>query len=286
MTQPGVKLILIVAVLLLSACSSTTFVYNRLDVIAPWYVDDYVELDSAQDQQLDALLEPFLAWHRLEELPRYIELLAGMEATLDQSISAADLAAVYDEAVRAWVRLQDQSLSWMLELGAGLSDQQMADFIANLQERQEEFEEEYLPRSDAKFRSESYDSFLDSMQDYLGRLDREQRNRLREASASLKRSDGIWLEERAVWLERLSLMLQRQPGWQQQVREAIDKRGETTSARYQETFDHNLAVVLNAVADVLNSRTDKQDRRLRAELLDLREDLETLVAQGQARSIQ
>ena len=31
---------------LLGACSSTTFVYNRLDSILPWYLDDYVDLNN------------------------------------------------------------------------------------------------------------------------------------------------------------------------------------------------------------------------------------------------
>jgi hypothetical protein len=90
----------------------------------------------------------------------------------------------------------------------------------------------------------------------------------------------VWLQERADWTERLAVILQRQPGWQEQVREAIARRNETVSRQYQQTFEHNLKVILNAVADVLNDRTGKQDKHLRGELRNLREDLETLIAQG------
>ena len=46
-----------------------------------------------------------------------------------------------------------------------------------------------------------------------------------------------------------------------------------------DTYNHNLGVINRAIAEVLNSRSEKQDRRLRRELEKLREDLLTLIAQ-------
>lgn len=276
----SVKSALILCLLCLSACSSTTFVYNRLDIVLPWYIDDYVELDSEQDQQLDGLLEPFLGWHRQEELPRYIGLLDRIDSSLYQQLTADDIAAIYDDIQAGWLRLEARALEWLLAMGASLSDRQVSSFIDHLREQQQEFEKEYLSRSGRKYREDSYDRLRDSMQDYLGRLDQSQRDRLREAAASLQRADGIWLQERAAWLEQLALMLQREPGWQQQVLDAVANREETTSLVYRETFQQNMDVIFGAIADVLNSRSARQDKRLRGELSDLRDDLQTLVSQG------
>ena len=267
---------------LLAACSSTTFVYNRLDSILPWYLDDYVDLNNTQDRQLDEMLAPFLAWHRQQELPRYVALLEQVEADLDGPVSAAEVAGIYAGIEDAWLRLQDKSLDWLLALGASLSDEQVEEFLEELNERQEEYEEEYLERSEREYREDSYESLVDSMQDYLGRLNDAQRERLRAASLELRRSDSIWLQERAAWLQRLDVLMQRQPGWQQRVREAIALRDETVSEQYNATYEHNLEVIFSAIAAVLDSRSEKQDRRLRAELRDLREDLQTLMEQGRA----
>ena len=274
------KAVLVVCLLCLTACSSTTFVYNRLDIVLPWYLDDYVELDSEQDSQLDALLEPFLAWHRQQELPLYIDLLDQIDSSLDQQLSAADIAAIYDQIQAGWLRLEARSLEWLLELGADLSDRQVASFMDHLREQQRDFEKEYLSRSGRKYREDAYDRLVDSMQDYLGRLDQSQRDRLREAAANLQRADSIWLQERAAWLDNLEQMLQREPGWQQQIRDAVANRDETTSLVYRETFRQNMDVTFSAIADLLNSRSPKQDKRLRNELNDWREDLQTLVSQG------
>jgi DNA-dependent RNA polymerase auxiliary subunit epsilon len=274
-----IKAGLICTLLLLGACSSTSFVYNRLDFIVPWYADDYVDLDAGQREQLDEMLVPFLAWHRQQELPRYIELLDDIQLRLDRPLAPDDVAASYAEVEQAWIRLQGQALAWLLELGDGLTDEQVEEFLEELQDQQLEYEKKYLRRSEETYRQESYDNFKDSLQDNLGRLDKAQRQRLLDASEELRRSDAIWLREREIWLQRMGVILQREPGWQEVMREAIQRRDQTTSSLYLETFDHNLQVVFAAVADVLNSRTPKQDKHLRGRLADLREELESLLVQ-------
>ena len=282
--RASIRLALFAILLCLGACSGTTFVYNRLDTIVPWYVDDYVDLNGSQEQQLDEELQPFLDWHRQQELPRYVQLLDELDGSLGQPITAKEVAVIYDGIEVAWLRLEEESLDWLLELGGTLSDEQVQEFLAYLQERQEEYEEEYLPRTEAEYREETYDSFADSFEDYMGRLDPRQLERLQQASADMERSDAVWLQERAAWLQRLAVLMQREPGWQQRVRDAVAARGETVSERYREVFQHNLEVIFSTVADLLNSRSEKQDRRLRGELADLREDLQVLIAEGEATS--
>ena len=91
------RVCLLGGVLFLGACSSTTFVYNRLDFLVPWYVDDYVDLNQQQKQHLDGLLEPFLVWHRARELPDYLKILDGIEDNLNQPQTPAMVAAVFND---------------------------------------------------------------------------------------------------------------------------------------------------------------------------------------------
>lgn len=282
MVSPIGKICMVCCLLLVGACSSTTFFYNRLDFILPWYLDDYVELDRDQERYLDELLQPFLAWHRSDELPRYVALLESVEASLDQPLSAGDVAAISLEFEEAWFRLQEEFLDWLLELGARLTDEQIQSFLDELWRDQEKYQDKYLQRTDREYREDSYDSLLDNLQDYMGRLDKGQRALLSAASAELERSDQIWLDERAAWLKKLGGLLQRQPGWQLRLREAIAQRGADMSQEYRRTYEHNLGVIHATLAQVLNRRTQKQDRHLRRELSTLRADLETLNAQGRA----
>ncbi len=277
----GVRLwILALLLVLLTGCSSTRFAYNRLDFLVPWYLDDYVSLDGYQERLLKSELQPFLAWHRQEELPRYIALLDRVEGKLARELTAADMRIVTEEAEVAIYRLQDRALDWMLALGEHLRDEQMAEFIAVLREQQEEYEEEYLERHDAEYRDDACERLRDNARKYIGRLQREQKAGLAAACAEMRRSDSLWLEARAQWIARLELILQREPGWQEALREALEKRGETVSADYRSTYDHNALVIQQAVAGLLNSRTERQDTHLRRELGKLRRDLVALAEQA------
>lgn len=278
------RLALVLILLFLGACSGTTFLYNRLNIVVPWYVDRYVDLDREQKRYLGDLLDPFLDWHRNDELPSYVAILDQMTDELDARVTAEGVRAISREFESAWFRLESRGLEWMLGLGEQLSDEQMDEFIESLWDKQQDFEEEYLERTDEEFRRDSYDGLKDSLQDYMGRLGPAQRERLERASQELRRSDSVWLTERGAWIERAENMLQRKPGWQDQVREAIAQRDDTVSQEYLDTYTHNLEVIHAAIADVIDSRSEKQDRRLRRELQDLRADLQTLIAQGQAAS--
>ena len=264
----------------LTACSSTTFVYNRLDFLLPWYLGDYVELEREQKKQLGSLLDPFLQWHRAEELPQYLQLLQEAESKLDGPLTAADIESISLSFEAAWLRLESRALEWLMELGEELSDEQIAGFITELRDKQSEYEEKYLTRTDEEYHEEAYENLRDSLQDYMGRLDSEQRELLRDSSLELLRSDGVWLTERAAWIDMLERVLRREPGWQQALREAIASRDDTVSAAYRDTYAHNAGVIYATLAEVINSRSEKQDRRLRSEIGGLERDLETLIEQG------
>lgn len=270
---------LLLLMLVLTGCSSTTFLYNRLDFLIPWYLGDYVNLNRKQKKTLDDLLQPFLAWHRQDELQRYVELLDQIASDLDGDLTARQVAGHAEQFVEAWERIEVKALEWMLSLGEELSDEQIDQFVEKLWDKQREYEEEYLPRSIEQYHEEAYENLLDSTQDFLGRLDWGQRGILESAAAELQRSDDIWLEEREQWVQRIEELLQREPGWQQGIRDMLANRDATTSPEYFEVYEHNTAVIYAAMARLLNTRTGKQDKRLRKEIANFREDLVTLMEQ-------
>lgn len=274
------RILTLAALLVLGACSGTTFVYNRLDFLLPWYVDDYAELNTEQELYLEELLAPFLAWHRTQELPAYIEIIDAIEKGLDKPQTPALLAAIFAQLEAAWLRIEGEALDWLLDLGAKLSDEQIAGFLQQMQEQQEEFEKEYLQRSDEEFYEDSYENLVDSAKEYLGALTDEQRVLLREASRRLLRSDETWLQERALWLKQLAVLLRREPQWQQRVRDAVADRRENPSPEYRRIYEHNMGVIYELIAQLLNSRSAQQDTFLRDKLQALRKDLDTLIAQG------
>ncbi len=276
----GARVWVVVALFVVSACSSTTYVYNRLDFLLPWYMDDYVDLTAEQEAYLDELLVPFLAWHRAQELPVYLTALNNIEDSLDSPLTAEIVGTLFTNFESAWLRLQSEGLTQLLDLGARLSDEQIAAFLEALWEQQREFEEEYLERDEEEFFKDNDDNTLDTFQDYLGKLSDDQKQWVQDSGRQLLRSDQVWLKERAQWLTELGILLEREPGWQERVRVAVSAKNKNITPEYQRVYEHNMDVIYQLTAQVLNARSERQSRYLKDKLTDIREDLETLIAQG------
>ena len=50
----------VMLLLLLSGCSATQLIYNRVDILVRWYLDDYVSLDREQQARFDARFDTLI----------------------------------------------------------------------------------------------------------------------------------------------------------------------------------------------------------------------------------
>jgi hypothetical protein len=263
---------IILAALLLASCSST-YVYNRLDWLIPWYVNSYVDLSREQRQSLQEQILPLLQWHRQEELVRYQQLQDQAERELAYPINAGQVQNWIAEIILATTRIEESMLEPALEFGTGISDQQMKEFINSLHEKQDEYEDEFLSRSDQEYIEENAENLQELMQRLLGSLNKKQKQRLQQGAQAMQRFDAIWLESRRQWLDELTILLQRDQGWQEKVRQAYRVRELNRPPQYRQIVAHNIAVIADALADVLNSRTDKQRKHATREFQNMRETL-------------
>ena len=267
--------LLIVAIL--NGCSATQVIYNRADILIRWYLDDYVTLDRDQQARFDERLDALLEWHRQEELPEYVLLLDDALVILDTDVSLAATRSMAEGIESAAIRLQDRFLELLLSTGENLTSAQRADFIEALLAKQEAFEADRLARSDAEYRDDLGQRFDKQLGRYLGRLTDEQARRLQEGVAEMTRLDHFWLQDRRVWILALSnILLADEPDWADQVRALIAGRDEALLPDYREGIEHNGEVILQLSRDVLLMRNEKQDKKLRARLIALRDDLAAL----------
>ncbi len=263
---------------LITGCSSS-LVYNRLDWLIPWYLNGYVDLSRDQRQTLREQLIPLLEWHRKEELRRYQSLLDQAGAELERTVDARQVEAWFDEITQATLRLEHIMLQPAVDFGATLSDRQVDEFIASLYSKQEKLEEELLMRSDADYVEVHTEHQKELLQRIIGRLSPQQIARLRQGSQAMQRFDVIWLSERKLWLDQLSIYLQRDSDWQQQLTQSFLQREESRPEEYKQIVEHNTQVIAAAIADVLNSRSSKQRTRTTRELSDMRAMLDKLINQ-------
>ena len=262
---------------LLAGCSANRFLYNRADTFVRWAVDDYVDLTSEQQQRFDDNLDVLLDWHRRAELPQYRDFIFLSIAALDDGVTI-DEAIVISEAIEQAVnRLQAEFIELLLLTGEDLSEQQILDFLAELDRQQQEFAEERLVRDEETYAADAAKSLEGLAKRLLGRLDEAQQSLIASRSKELTRIDRLWYDDRTVWGATLRTILEtRAPDWQSDVRALSEARSSARTPAYVAGIDHNGDVILELLVDIINGRTERQDRKMRRFLNGLIADIDAL----------
>jgi hypothetical protein len=269
--------LLLVASILMMGCSANRFLYNRADTFVRWVLDDYVDLTAEQQQRFDAGLEALLDWHRRHELPLYRDFIVSSLNALEDGVTIDEAVYISESIEEAANRLQAQFLELLLENAAALSDDQLQAFLTELDRQQGEYAEERLTRDDEKYAEDSADSLESLAKRLLGRLNTDQKSVIQRRSIELKRIDRLWHQDRQVWGGQLRAILEsRSPGWQDKIRNLVDSRSEARTPDYVAGIEHNGDIILALLVDTINSRTERQDRRMRQFLDDLIADIDAL----------
>ena len=273
-----IKKSLIFFLVFLVGCSSTTFVYNRIDFLLPWYLESYVDLNREQKQDLKQLLIPFFKWHREEELPNYLAIIEDLELALDASVEFESIAGITYDVEESWFRLEDRMLLWAIPMTRELSSKQLDGFIQSMQTKTEQSEKEYLNRNLQTYQNDNYKRLRKNLRRFMGGLNKEQLGLVSAASKEMIRVDGQWIVNRKALIEKLKGILEREDGWELAL-ENISHRDDLVAQNYRKTYAHNISVNQNLLVEILNSRTDKQDLKLRTQLLKYKTDINNLINQ-------
>lgn len=276
--------LLLIATLI--GCSANRLLYNRADTFIRWAADDYVTLNREQQAAFDQRLDDFLAWHRSEELPRYREFIVTSLDTLEDGVTLEEAVVISEEIDLAADRFQVQFIELLLATAEDLSDEQIQDFLAELERNQAEYADERLVRDAETYYADSAKTMKDLVKRLIGRLNRDQRAEIEQRSMDLTRLDGLWHDDRTRWGRALRVILEaKAPGWQAEIRKLGETRSEARIPEYVTGIEHNGDVILALLVDIINSRTERQDRRMRRFLEGLVDDIDALTAASDAERL-
>jgi hypothetical protein len=202
------RLALLLASLLLAACSTLSLGYGQLPRLASWWIDSYLDLDRAQDAQLDAALEQLIAWHRREELPRWQALLRRADGLwADGGVTEAKLLQLEREAGESIERTLAQAAPLATPLLAGLRPEQWQRLQRKLAERLEEWRERQQQGNAAERRGKR---FADGLERWLGDVERPLRRMARHEAEQWPGDPEALARE---WAARQQMTLQGLQAW-------------------------------------------------------------------------
>jgi hypothetical protein len=168
------------AAALLGGCSTVRFAYENADSYARWKAASYVDLHGEMADELDDRIEEFHAWHRKNELPKYVRLSQEASRRFADGLSPQDVVWGYD-SLRAQAR---ESLRKAGEMAAPLLDRLSAEQVAQIERRFAEDNRQYyrsnLRGSERERRAKRAKNMVERLEDWVGKLTPAQVERVRE----------------------------------------------------------------------------------------------------------
>jgi hypothetical protein len=158
------------ALCLLCACSNTRLAYNCLDWIVTWYLDDYLSLNSRQDDFYDQRLKALLKWHRNEQLDRYSRFASQLQLDMRTPVNAALLRERSDSLKQFWHDILNRAAPDCAALLLMLDRKQRSDLYSAMEKKQNELETRYRNETPSRRKKRQFDQAEKPLERFLGPL--------------------------------------------------------------------------------------------------------------------
>ncbi|WP_065258452.1 DUF6279 family lipoprotein [Pseudomonas bananamidigenes] len=276
----------LVCLLALGACSRIGLAYRNLDVIIPWTLSDYLDMNGEQKDWFNERLKEHLNWHCTTQLPGYLDWLDRLQTMVEtnQVIDAA-LQARTVEAKQAIAETAREITPSAIELLQGLDDKQVADmndaFAKDLRKRQQEYVKPPLAQQIAE-RGARMDKRLN---DWLGPLSVTQEQRVMAWSTALGDQNTQWIANRAHWQQQFSAAVaqRKSPQFPQRIETLLVYRERLWTADYRKAYDNTEAQARSLAVDLMAESTPQQRQRLLKKIEGVRKDFNDLKCLKAAR---
>ncbi len=277
------RLRILVALLALSValagCNRVGLAYRNLDVIIPWTLNDYLDMNAGQKSWFNDTLKEHLAWHCTTQLPGYLDWLDRLQQMVEnRQISDASLQARTLEAKQAVADVARQITPSAIELLRGLDEQQVRDMdqalTKDLRKRQDEYLKPPLEQQ-IKERSERMTKRLDA---WLGPLSASQQNRVLAWSTALGEQNQQWIGNRAHWQAQFIAAVNQRASsdFPRKMEQLLVERESLWTADYRLAYAQTEAAARSLLVDLMAESTVQQRQKLVQRIDKVRSDFQAL----------
>ena len=271
--------VLLLSCLALLSCTRLDLAYRNLDVLVPWSLGDYLDMNRQQKSWLNDRLKQQLAWHCKTQLPGYLDWLDGVrQMVASNTVTEQGLQERTDQARQAVARVAEQITPSAAQLLRGMSDDQVREmrqnFADDIRERQAKYVQTPLARQ-IEQRSERMEKRLSP---WFGGLSPEQRQRVAAWSTGLGEQNHQWIANRARWQAEFSnLMDERQsPGFEPRLGQLLKDRERFWTPEYRAAFQNTEEQLRSLLVDLMAQSSAEQREHLDNRLGQVRRDFSEL----------
>jgi Family of unknown function (DUF6279) len=275
------KVLIVLIVILLSGCGPR-FYYNQLDWLVPFYLSDYISLNSDQKTVLKDRLRKQIAWHCRTQLAKYSATLRALSddiSNVDHSIDTVQANDYYLEFKGYWTSLIRQVAPDIAEILRSATDAQIQELFDNLDKRGEEIRAEYIDISPEELVKHREEHMNKALRRWLSTPTPEQEQAVAAWSKKLKPLGSDWLIYRdKIQEEAMHLLKQRKdlPDFERRFTEILVHTERMRTVEFQEKTDYNTHLTIKLAVEINHLMTPEQRTHLLKRINSLADDFETI----------
>lgn len=201
------KYILIpVFIAIVSACSFKS-IYNNLDYYIPSYVEGMVSLDGMLEEQVEQRTQLLINWHRNTQLKQYAELLRIYQQDFGTQLTEERVSQHMATMESLWQPLAEKLSEEMTVLLPLLNHQQLDELFESIDDKNEDFYDEYVDLDKVELIETYIESLLDNYQNWLGDITGQQEQFIEKAAYKFHSSAHLRLQQRKEWQQSMREIL-------------------------------------------------------------------------------
>jgi hypothetical protein len=232
----GRIIVALAVALVLAACSAVKLGYANLPNLAYWWLDGYVDFSDEQAPAVRDEIARLHAWHRQNELPRWLELLARMEQVAPGEVTAPQACAMLSEVQARLKAVADQAEPQVAALAATLTGRELRYLARQFRSKNEKYQQEWLRLPPAEQQEKRFKQTLERFENLYGRLEEPQRavlrQRIAQSAFNAERTHAEWQRRQQDLLQILRRVAHRGTpeaeartllrGWYERIQKAPD----------------------------------------------------------------
>lgn len=269
-----------ISMVFLCSCSAS-FTYNNLSWLSSFWVDDYIDLNKAQNKQLKQIINTTQAWHRSTQLPAYKQDIQNIKALFNSTLSTEQLKKQVVFAKKHWQNLLEYAHMPLAELGATLSNEQRDELLSNIQKQIDEEREEFNEQTPLERKNDRLEEQIEYYEKWVDELTNDQKALIITANEQHKDSKSLWLEYKQ---NRLNVAIEifknknlTQNELIAQLSTVIKERERYMSETLLKTNEENLNLYINLLYQLNTTLSDKQRQSVNDQFDELIDTLNDII---------
>jgi Family of unknown function (DUF6279) len=193
-------------VISVTSCTKIRLGYEYADWLVIYFVEDNFSLDKVQRAQAKDSVVSYFKWHRSQMLPAYTDFLSWTLVGLDQSLPPSKIDSCY-KGFKALTRATllpviDQALILL----SSLTPDQIEAWSEKQKKRNQKLHKDFSGNLEDRL-EQRYEKIIDELEDWTGRLEPEQKAKIKVLNGTLPWNGLFWLENREKFQIRLLELL-------------------------------------------------------------------------------